>query len=70
MSLRVEEATNGDHNSFAGHGGGDAMIQIIYMSAVTDSFPEDSVADFLSAARARNKARGVTGIIVRDYPPV
>ena len=40
------------------------MIQLIYVSASTDILPDDQIAAFLAAARARNKERDITGIIV------
>ena len=40
------------------------MIQIIYVSAATESLPKDKLHEFLSANRKRNEARGITGIVV------
>jgi hypothetical protein len=40
------------------------MIQLIYVSASTDTLPDDKIADFLATNRRRNKQRGITGIVV------
>ena len=40
------------------------MIQLIYASSATIHFTLDKLEEMLSAGRARNKARGITGMIV------
>ncbi|NQV78984.1 MAG: BLUF domain-containing protein [Alphaproteobacteria bacterium] len=40
------------------------MIQLIYVSASTGRLPDGEIAGFLAANRQRNKARGITGIVV------
>ncbi|MEQ8247835.1 MAG: BLUF domain-containing protein [Alphaproteobacteria bacterium] len=40
------------------------MIQLIYVSAATESLPEGTLPTFLSRNRKRNEERGITGIVV------
>lgn len=40
------------------------MIQLIYMSASTGRLAEDELPAFLASNRARNKSRGITGVVV------